>query len=97
MNISRHILNEALDLSMEWEYKNSEKLSSRIQSLYPNLNKDQANYIEKICLDVKKYTNVKAKSCTSLAELTKIVSDRYNYIGKNQLQTLCRQEWFWRI
>lgn len=95
MNISRNILNEAIDLSLEWEYDSREKLSIRIKGLYPELSKVDALNIEKLCRDVKRYTTEKAKVATSVKQLMVLVEERFNFISKSNLETLSRQAWFW--
>jgi hypothetical protein len=95
MNISRHILNEALDLSLEWEHNPAEKLSVRIRGLFPELSKQESSDIEKICKDVKRHALEKAKIAQSQQELSVLISDRYNFISQQNLEHISRQAWFW--
>jgi hypothetical protein len=97
MNISRNILNEALDLSMEWEHHNKEALSQRIRGLFPELNKEEASSIEKTCTDVKRHAREKAKVALTQKELAEYISHRYNFINKENLERVSRQFWFWKI
>ncbi len=96
MNISRNILNEAIDLSLEWGNNPKERLHMRIHKLYPELSKQQALEIEKLCRDVHKYTSERAKSATSARELVALIAERYNFINDSNREGLSRQAWFWK-
>ncbi|MFN8438704.1 MAG: hypothetical protein U0V72_13900 [Cytophagales bacterium] len=97
MNIAHSILNSALDLQMDWEYKHGEKLWQRIKNLHPELSTEQAQYTEKLCNDVQKFAKAKSKTCSSTAELTFEIAARFNFIKPELVSSIARQAWFWRI
>lgn len=94
MNISRHILNEALDLSLGWD-RTDEKLHQRIKGLFPELSKEGALDIEKLCKDVLRHAKSRAKVAADRTELMNLIAERYNFISKENLENLSRQVWFW--
>ena len=94
MNISRHILNEALDLSLGWD-QSEQRLHLRIMGLFPELSKEEALDIEKLCKDVLKHAKVRAKVAEHRQELMSLIAERYNFIHKDNLENLSRQAWFW--
>lgn len=92
--ISRHILNEALDLSLGWD-QTEEKLHQRIRGLFPEIGKEEALDIEKLCKDVLRHARNRAKVAEHRIELMSLIAERYNFISKDNLENLSRQAWFW--
>ena len=95
MNFSRLILNEALDLSLEWGNPSDERLWIRIQSLFPELNKQEAQDIEALCEEVVRYAKERAKVLDSQQQVYLQITERYNFVNEANLEKLSQQAWFW--